>query len=101
MRWTVYSIIAGLLAMLVLVFNIPGQAQSGNQPFAYLSIESSATFTVQLVDPMTLEVAPLITVAILPGESLGAAFLSPDSQWLLLQVLTLPQFGGHKFCPID
>jgi hypothetical protein len=83
-----FYLIVYTFVLMIVTLTIRLQAQSGTQQFAYLTIDSSEGSTVWLVNPTTLETSPLISISGNAGERISAAFLSPASEWLMLQFFT-------------
>src|SRR5690554_4884538 len=65
-----------------------GKAQLGVQEFAYITYDTPETATVWLIDPVSMETTALSTISANPGEAIGAAFLSPTSEWMVVQFVS-------------
>ncbi|MBW4436566.1 MAG: PD40 domain-containing protein [Pleurocapsa minor GSE-CHR-MK-17-07R] len=72
-----------------------GTAQSGIQQYAYISYDAPETATVWLIDPSSLETTVLTTISANTGETIGAAFLSPTNDWIVVR-FTLGQTASLR-----
>lgn len=67
---------------------VEGKAQFGVQKYAYITYDIAETAIVWLIDPVSLETTALNTIVANLGESLGAAFLSPTSELVVVEFVS-------------
>jgi hypothetical protein len=75
-------------AFLLLMLHVPvsaRRAQADVQQYAYITYDTPETATIWLVHPSSLETTVLTTISANPGETIGAAFLSPANDWIVVR----------------
>lgn len=72
-----------------------GTAQPDVQQYAYITYDAPETATIWLIDPSSLETTVLTTISANPGETIGAAFLSPINDWIVVR-FTLGQTASLR-----